>query len=52
MNYTVYRQLSMPCPVMRGGLRFMLEGSGEFEMVGHARDGYSVRSAGACHTPR
>ena len=29
----------MPCPVMRGGLRLMLEGSGEFEMVGGARDG-------------
>ena len=29
----------MPCPVMRGSLRFLPEGSGKFEMVGHARDG-------------
>ena len=33
MNHTVYRHLSMPCPVIGGGLRFMLEGSGEFEVV-------------------
>ena len=26
----------MPCPAMRGSLRFMPEGSGEFEVVGHA----------------
>ena len=26
----------MPCPVIRGSLRFMLEGSGEFEVVGGA----------------
>ena len=29
----------MPCPVMRGSLRFLPEGFGKFEMVGHARDG-------------
>ena len=29
----------MPCPAMRGSLRFMPEGSGEFEVVGRARDG-------------
>ena len=28
----------MPCPVMRGGLRLILEGSGEFEM-GRLRQG-------------
>ena len=39
MNHTAYRHLSMPCPVMRGSLRFMLEGSGKFEVVGCARDG-------------
>ena len=39
MNLTVYRHLSIPWLVMRDGLRFMLEGSGEFEMVGRARDG-------------
>ena len=39
MNHTAYRHLSMPCPVMRGGLRFMLEGTEEFEVVGYARDG-------------
>ena len=39
MNHTVYRHLSMPCPAMRDGLRLMLEGSGKFEVAGHARDG-------------
>ena len=39
MNLTVYRHLSIPLLVMRGVLRFILEGSGEFEVVGHARDG-------------
>ena len=34
MNHTAYRHLSMPCPVMRGSLRFMPEGSGESEIVG------------------
>ena len=29
----------MPWLLMRDGLRFMLEGSGEFEVAGHARDG-------------
>ncbi len=29
----------MPWLVMRDGLRFMLEGSGEFEVAGRARDG-------------
>ena len=29
----------MPCPVMRGSLRFLPEGFGEFEVAGHARDG-------------
>ena len=42
MNHTIYRHLSMPCPVMRGSLRFMSEGSGEFEVVGHAGDGEVV----------
>ena len=36
MNLTVYRHLSIPWLVMRDGLRFMPEGSGEFEVVGHA----------------
>ena len=39
MNHTVYRHLSIACSVMRGSLRLMLEGSGEFEVVGRARDG-------------
>ena len=39
MNPTVYRHLSIPWLVIRDGLRFMLEGSGEFEVVGHAGDG-------------
>ena len=29
----------MPCPVMRGELRFMLEGSGESAVAEHAGDG-------------
>ena len=29
----------MPCPVMKGSLRFMPERSGEFEVAGQARDG-------------
>ena len=36
MNHTSYRHLSMPCPVMRGSLRFMPESS---RWVGYARDG-------------
>ena len=39
MNLTVYRHLSIPWSVMRDGLRFMLEGSGKFEVAGPARDG-------------
>ncbi len=39
MNHTSYRHVSMPCPVMRGSLRFRLEESGEFELVGQAEDG-------------
>ena len=39
MKHTAYRHLSIPCPVMRRSLRFMLEASGEFEVVGRARDG-------------
>ena len=39
MNHTVYRHLSIACSVMRGSLRLMLEGSGEFEVAGHGRDG-------------
>ena len=39
MNHTVYRHLSIPWLVKRDGLRFMPEGSGKFEVVGHARDG-------------
>ena len=38
MNHTAYRHLSMPCPVMRGSLRFILEETEEFE-VGRARWG-------------
>ena len=29
----------MQCPVMRGGLWLIMDGSVEFEMAGHARDG-------------
>ena len=47
MNHTVYRHLSTPWLVMRDGLRFMPEGSGEFEVVGHARDGEEAVAAGA-----
>ena len=36
MNLTVYRHLSIPWLVMRDGLQFMPEGSGKFEVVGHA----------------
>ena len=39
MNHTAYRHLSIPLLVKRDGLRFMLEGSGEFEVAGHAGDG-------------
>ena len=39
MNHIAYRHVSMPCPVMRGSLWLILEGSGEFEVVGRARDG-------------
>ena len=39
MNLTVYRHLFIPWLVMRDGRRFMPEGSGKFEVVGHARDG-------------
>ena len=39
MNLTGYRRLSIPWLVMRDGLRFMPEGSGKFEVAGHARDG-------------
>ena len=39
MNLTVYGHLSIPWLVIRDGLRFMLEGSGEFEVAGHAGDG-------------
>ena len=51
----------MPCPVMRGSLRFMPEGSGEFEVAEHAGDeaeavvvwavrhGLLRRSAAAAH---
>ena len=39
MNHTAYRHLSIPCPAMRGSLRLMLEGFGEFEVVGRAKDG-------------
>ena len=38
MNPTGYRHLSIPWLVMRDGLRFILEGSGKFEVAGHARD--------------
>ena len=38
MNLTVYGYLSIPWLVIRDGLRFMLEGSGKFEVAGHARD--------------
>ena len=34
MNLTAYRHLSIPWLVMRDGPRFMLEGSGEFEVAG------------------
>ena len=44
MNLTVYGHLSIPWLVIRDGLRFMLEGSGEFEVVGRARDGDSPSS--------
>ena len=45
MNHTDYRHLSIPLLVMRDGLRFMPEGSGKFEVAGHARDGEeSVKS--------
>ena len=36
MNHTVYRHLSIPWLVKRDGLRFMPEGSGKFEVGGHA----------------
>ena len=36
MNLTVYRHLSIPWLVMRDGRRFMPEGSGKLEVVGHA----------------
>ena len=36
MYLTVYRHLSIPWLVMRDGMRFMPEGSGKFEVVGHA----------------
>ena len=39
MNLTAYRHLSIPWLVMRDGLRFMPEGSVEFEVVGRAKDG-------------
>ena len=39
MNHTAYRHLSIPCSVMKGGLRLMPEGFGEFEVVGRAKDG-------------
>ena len=39
MNHIAYRHVSMPCPVMRGSLWLMREGSGEFEVVGRAGDG-------------
>ena len=32
----------MPCPVMRGGLWLIMEGSEEFEVVGRAGDGEEV----------
>ena len=38
MNHSGYRHLSMPCPVMRGGLWLIMEGSEEFEM-GRLRQG-------------
>ena len=31
--------MSIPCPVMRGSMRFMPERSGEFEVAGQAKDG-------------
>ena len=37
MNLTDYRHLSIPWLVMRDGLRFMLEGSGEFEVAGQTQ---------------
>ncbi len=50
MNHTSYRHVSMPCPVMRGSLRLMLEGSGEFEVVGRTRDGERRWRSGLCGT--
>ena len=50
MNHNVHRHLSMPCLVMRGCLRLMLEGSGEFEVVGHSRDGERRWWSGLCRT--
>ena len=38
MNHIGYRHLSIPWLLMRDGLRFMLERSGEFEVAGHAGD--------------
>ena len=39
MNLIVYRHLPIACSVMRGSLRLMPEGFGEFEVAEHARDG-------------
>ena len=39
MNHTVYGHLSIPWLVIRDSLRFMLEGSGGFEVAGHAGGG-------------
>ena len=48
MNLTAYRHLSIPWLVMRDGLRFMPEGSVEFEVAGHARDGEERTASATC----
>ena len=50
MNLTVYRHLSIPWLVMRDGLRFMPEGPGKFEVVGHARTVKRRWWSGRCGT--
>ena len=50
MNHTVYRHLSIPWLVKRDGLRFMPEGSGKFEVGGHAGTMRRLWWSGLCGT--
>ncbi len=50
MNHTVYRHLSIPCPVMRGSLRVMPESSRSSRWSGTPGTGRRRWWSGRCGT--